>query len=240
MVIRQPFPGYGATASTPEHTSGCVNRASAIAIAVSIGIHLGIGAWLVQATFHPFALPTQESSRTIDASTIWLTPPAPAPKISPPRSLVHTPKVLAPTQIPTLPILPRQPDLRPQRAQGIDLGSTTSTDIPALTPEQPPLQTVITNPEWLSRPNAAQFARAYPGLAARESVGGLVSLSCEVAVNGAVTDCDVMSESPGGYGFSRAALSLTPHFRLKPRTEDGQPVGGARVIIPIRFAPAGG
>jgi protein TonB len=97
---------------------------------------------------------------------------------------------------------------------------------------------VITNPEWLSRPNAAQFARAYPELAAREGVGGLVSLSCEVAVSGAVAACDVLSESPGGYGFSRAALSLTPHFRLKPRTENGQPVGGARVIIPIRFTPA--
>jgi protein TonB len=240
MVIRQPFPGFRAPASMSECERGGTSRASAIAIAVSIGIHVGIGAWLVQATFHPFVLPTQESDRTIEASSIWLKPPAPEPKIAPPRSVVHTPKVAPPAQIPTLQILPRQPDLRPMQVPSIDLGPSTSTDIPLPTSEQPPPRALITNPEWLSRPNAAQFARVYPELAAREGVGGLVSLSCEVTVSGAVTACDVLSESPGGYGFSRAALSLTPHFRLKPRTEDGQPVGGARVIIPIRFVPAGG
>jgi periplasmic protein TonB len=238
MVIRQPFPGY--RAPTSEHTSGRVSRASAIAIAVSVGIHLGVGVWLVQATLHPFTLPTPESDRTIDASTIWLKPPPQEPTVAPPRSVVHTPKVQAPAQIATLPILPRQPDVQPQQVPSIDLGPTPPMDNPPVTPKPTPRPAVITNPEWLSRPSAAEFARVYPEQAAREGIGGLVSLSCEVAVNGAVTACDVVSESPGGYGFSRAALSLTPHFRLKPRTEDGQPVGGARVVIPIRFAPAGG
>jgi hypothetical protein len=52
-----------------------LSRASAIAIAASIGVHLVVGVWIVQAAFHPFALPADEPTPTIEATTLSLTPP---------------------------------------------------------------------------------------------------------------------------------------------------------------------
>jgi hypothetical protein len=38
-----------------------------------------------------------------------------------------------------------------------------------------------------------------------------------------------------GAGFGEAALKLAPKFRMSPRTNAGETVGGGRVRIPITF-----
>jgi protein TonB len=67
------------------------------------------------------------------------------------------------------------------------------------------------------------------------SVDGHATISCIVAVNGTVGNCNVVAESPADQGFGDAALKLSKLFKMRPQTRDGVPVGGAHVTIPIAF-----
>lgn len=101
-------------------------------------------------------------------------------------------------------------------------------------PVRPQPPAVITNPSWSRQPSAEQMMRAYPERAIAAGMAGSASLNCLVLPSGAVTDCNVMRETPGGYGFGRAAQSLSRHFRINPRMVNGS-AEGSRVNINLRF-----
>ena len=121
----------------------------------------------------------------------------------------------------------------PAWAQKTDPGSPP-VPVAVDPPPSPPNPNVLTNPFWVERPDAQDFARNYPRRAMDESVSGRALLDCLVASDGLLT-CAVVSETPEGYGFGEAALRVARSFRMAPQTRDGVPTAGGRVRVPIRW-----
>ena len=65
-------------------------------------------------------------------------------------------------------------------------------------------------------------------------------IECVVNADGTLRDCVLLKEDPPGYGFGRAALDAARYFRMKPATQDGKPVAGGRVRIPMDWKPTPG
>lgn len=97
---------------------------------------------------------------------------------------------------------------------------------------------VIQHPDWLEKPTADDMEYLYPAKARTEFVSGRATIVCEVTAVGSLVQCVAKSESPKGYGFGEAAVSLGGIFRMKPKTIDGHPVDGGVITVPIIFQAA--
>lgn len=145
---------------------------------------------------------------------------------------LNTPASSSPPEWPAAPPAPILPMVAP------------STSIPVVVappypePPRPKAPSVITNPQWITRPAADDYAKYYPREALQLGVSGHTSMECTIRDNGTLENCHVLSETPAGQGFGSAVLRLASKFRMQTSTVDGQPVGGARVVIPISWVPA--
>jgi protein TonB len=90
-------------------------------------------------------------------------------------------------------------------------------------------------PRWLSRPTAAQLIKVYPDKALYASKSGHVVMHCSVTPEGKLSDCKITQETPKGFGFGAAVLSLVPLYRLEPVTAGGTAASDGTVDIPVDF-----
>ena len=93
----------------------------------------------------------------------------------------------------------------------------------------------ISEPDWLERPSPEEFAEHYPGIASSLGIEGLATISCDVNTTGKLVGCEVVAEAPRDLGFGTAALAISSEFKMKPQMENGVPVEGGEVRVPIRF-----
>ena len=93
----------------------------------------------------------------------------------------------------------------------------------------------ITRPNWRKIPSGSEMERFYPEAAMRRGLSGKVVMQCNVAREGTLYACQIISETPPDAGFGAAALKLAPFFEMTPQMEDGRPVTGGVVRIPVVF-----
>jgi hypothetical protein len=94
--------------------------------------------------------------------------------------------------------------------------------------------TMLDFPVWATAPSFDDLARAYP--AQGRGTEGYVAAHCHVQRSGELTGCFTIKETPEGRGFGRAALSLTPKFRVTRELAAAYHPTPLWVDVPIRFA----
>lgn len=239
MIKTAGGPGLVSPIDFHERKTPRFSKATWVAVGIVVTAHVGLGAALYYQRFEMPAIAAPPSSTPFDITVIRPEPkPLPDPKPvppSPPNTRTNdTPA--PPDNVETVDVV--RGETVADESTTINLTSETPEPVNNATATEPVRQppAIIRNPSWSRQPSADQMMRAYPERAIATGMSGLASLNCLVLPTGAVTDCNVTQETPGGYGFGRAAQSLSRHFRVNPRTVNGA-AEGSRVSINLRFTP---
>jgi TonB family protein len=112
---------------------------------------------------------------------------------------------------------------------------------PAPVPAQPlapPPRAIITRPDWDRVPDFEVLAEHFPPDAQELELSGRAVIECAVSAAGLLTNCQIVSEAPAGFGFGRATLQVARYFKMRPMMINGAPVEGGKVRVPVNWRNA--
>jgi TonB family protein len=99
----------------------------------------------------------------------------------------------------------------------------------------------VEKPRWITALRPEAVVAVYPAQAADAGIeAGRATVDCLVGADGRLTDCQVARERPVNLGFGQSALAIAGLMQMNPWTDDGRPVAGARIKLPIDLNYAGG
>ena len=79
-------------------------------------------------------------------------------------------------------------------------------------------------------------SRDFPRRARERGASGAATIRCRTVASGIPTDCEILSETPSGYGFGRAALAVVERARLFPQRISPDEIGRTYdVRVPFYF-----
>jgi protein TonB len=237
MIKTAGGPGLVSPIDFHERRTPRFTRTTWIATGIVVAAHIGVGAAIYYQRFELRTAPPPEPI----PFTISLERPVvklPEPKTTPvppaaPNTIFNETKA-PPTAVEPIEVFQGETPADASTTITVVKPVTEPTANAAAAEPSPQPPAVIRNPSWARQPSGEQMMRAYPQRAVAAEVSGSASLNCLVLPSGGVTDCNVTRETPGGYGFGRAAQDLSRHFRINPRTVDGA-AEGSRVAINLRF-----
>lgn len=216
-----------------------LSRTSWMVIGVVALAHIGVGVALYNQRFELQLAPTPETRPTVITLENLpklkpVEPTKPQPNPAAPNPVVNkTPLPTQPTETITVPATDPKPSTGTTLTFNEPVVDPSPNQPPAIQP-QPEPPAVFSRPNWIRQPTGEQLARAFPDRALQRGVAGSASLNCLVESSGRVSDCRITGETPGGYGFGRAAQSVSRYFQISPQTVNGA-AQGSRVAINMRF-----
>lgn len=217
-----------------------LTRKTLFAVGITAVFYAGLGFYFVTMKYELAPAPTFVDPPIVTTDMWRVVPEPPEPVVDPaPQKTVTTrpPPSTIPIDAPTTSIAPSdQPSTQTMPTIAIGPVDTPVIDAPPSVVAPPTPPSVIRNPVWISRPTPEQVGKLYPERAANRGMTGSATLWCGIRANGTMTDCQVVDESPAGWRFGAAALSMAQYFRISPKTVDGKPVEGSRVRIPVVFS----